>query len=32
MLTQSLFFVWNGVGILVYLSYGMRKSRFTGVQ
>jgi APA family basic amino acid/polyamine antiporter len=27
-LTQSLFFVWNGVGIVVYLLYGMRKSRF----
>ncbi|MBU6298071.1 MAG: amino acid permease [Alphaproteobacteria bacterium] len=25
-LTQHLFFIWNGVGILVYLGYGMRKS------
>jgi hypothetical protein len=26
-LTQTLFFCWNGVGILVYLLYGVRKSR-----
>jgi basic amino acid/polyamine antiporter, APA family len=26
-LTQKLFFVWNGVGILVYALYGVRKSR-----
>ena len=27
-LTQTLFFVWNGAGIAVYLLYAMRKSRF----
>jgi basic amino acid/polyamine antiporter, APA family len=26
-LTQYLFFAWNGLGILVYLAYGMRRSR-----
>jgi APA family basic amino acid/polyamine antiporter len=26
-LTQHLFFIWNGVGIVVYLVYGMHKSR-----
>ncbi|MDE2631458.1 MAG: amino acid permease, partial [Alphaproteobacteria bacterium] len=27
-LTQTLFFCWNAVGIVVYLLYGVRKSRF----
>jgi APA family basic amino acid/polyamine antiporter len=27
-LTQTLFFCWNAIGILVYLLYGVRKSRF----
>jgi APA family basic amino acid/polyamine antiporter len=26
-LTQHLFFIWNGIGILVYAFYGVRKSR-----
>ena len=29
-LTQGLFVIWNGVGLLVYALYGVRKSRFAG--